>query len=56
MKAEGIAGVENSSAVVEGKDRVRPVEVRGTDEFETMMGSALRVDAEIQLITGFNRP
>ena len=56
VETEGIAGVENSSAVVEGKNRVRPVKVGGTDEFETMVGSAFGVDAEIQLITRFNRP
>ena len=50
MQTEGIAGVEDAGAVIEGKDRVRPVQVRSTEEFEAVLDAALGVGAEIQFL------
>ena len=55
VEAEGIAGVEDAGAVIKGKDRVWPVQVRSTEEFEAMLDAALRVGSKIQLLAGLHR-
>ena len=55
MQAEGITGVEDAAGVIEREDRVGPVQVRGTQEFEAMLHAAVWAGAEIQLVAGFDR-
>ena len=55
MQSEGIAGVKDAAAVIEGEDRVGPVQVRSTQEFEAMLHAAVWTGAQIQLVAGFHR-
>ena len=52
---EGIAGVEDPGAVVEGKDGVRPVQVGGTEELKAVLDAALGVGAQVEFIAAFDR-
>ena len=54
MQAEGIAGVEDAGAVVEGEDRVGPMEVGGTEELEAVRHAAAGVGAQIQLLAALD--
>jgi len=50
VQAEGIAGVEDASAVVKGKDRVWPVQVWRAQEFEAVLNAACGIGAQIELL------
>ena len=54
MQSEGIAGVEDAAAVIEREDRVGPVQVRGTQEFEAVLHAGVSTGAEIQLVAAFH--
>ena len=56
VQAEGITGVEDAGAVIEGEDRVRPVQVRRAEELEAVLHAALGVGAQIQLLAALHRP
>ena len=55
VQAEGVTGVKNPGAVVEREDRVRPVQVRRTQEFEAVLHAALGVGAQIELLAALHR-
>ena len=56
MQAEGIAGVEDAGAVIEGEDRVGPVQVGSAQKLEAVLHAAVRVRAQIQLLAALHRP
>ena len=56
MQAEGIAGVEDAGAVVEGKDRVGPVQVWSAEKLEAVGHATGGVGAQIELFAAFYRP
>ena len=55
MKAKGITGVEDAGAVVEGKNRVGPVQVGGTEKFKAVLNTTLWVGAQVQLLSALHR-
>ena len=55
MQAKGVAGVEDARAVVEGKNRVRPVQVGGAEKLEAVVDAAFGVGAQIELLTALHR-
>jgi hypothetical protein len=56
VQAEGVAGVEDAGAVVEGEDGVGPVQIGRAQEFKAVLHAALRVGAQIQLLAALHRP
>ena len=55
MKSEGITGVKRAGAVIEGKNRVRPVQVGRTEEFKAVLNAAVWIGAQVQLFTALHR-
>ena len=55
MKSEGITGVKRSRTVIEGKNRVWPVQVWGTEELKAVLNTAVWIGAQVQLFTAFHR-
>ena len=56
VQAKGIAGVEDAGAVVEGKDRVGPVQVWSAEKLEAVGHATGGVGAQIELFAAFYRP
>ena len=56
MQAEGITGVEDAGAVVEGKDGVGPVEIWRAQKLKAVLHAAVWIDAQLQGVAAFHRP
>ena len=56
VQPEGVAGVEDAGAVVEAEDRVRPVEVGGTQKLQAVADVAPGTTTQIKAVSAFHRP